>query len=87
VPGIYDEVERAQRIRVRAQDRHVVVFERDLEGIRAVCLQHEMDHLEGKLFVDYLSSLKRDRIRRKLEKERRDRAPAGRAPAGAAQSR
>jgi peptide deformylase len=46
-----------------------------------------MDHLEGKLFVDYLSSLKRDRIRRKLEKERRDRAPAGRAPAGAAQSR
>lgn len=78
VPGIYDEVERAQRIRVRAQDRHGAVFERELEGIAAVCLQHEMDHLDGKLFVDYLSSLKRDRIRRKLEKERR--APSGAAP-------
>ena len=87
VPGIYDEVERAQRIRVRAQDRHGAPFELDLEGIRAVCLQHEMDHLEGKLFVDYLSFLKRDRIRRKLEKGRRERAPADRTPAGAASSR
>ena len=87
VPGIYDEVERAQRIRVRAQDRHGAVFERELDGIRAVCLQHEMDHLEGKLFVDYLSSLKRDRIRRKLEKVRRDRPSADRVPAGAALSR
>ena len=87
VPGIYDEVERAQRIRVRAQDRDGKVFERELDGIRAVCLQHEMDHLDGKLFVDYLSSLKRDRIRRKLEKERRDRPAAGRTPAGAALTR
>lgn len=87
VPGIYDEVERAQRIRVRAQDRHGITFERELDGIRAVCLQHEMDHLEGKLFVDYLSSLKRDRIRRKLEKTRRDRATPERVPVGSALSR
>jgi peptide deformylase len=80
-------VERAQRVRVRAQDRHGATFERDLDGILAVCLQHEMDHLDGKLFVDYLSSLKRDRIRRKLEKERRERGPqsaAAKVPAGAA---
>lgn len=51
-----------------------MTFERDLEGLHAVCLQHEMDHLEGKLFVDYLSMLKRDRVRRKLEKDRRERA-------------
>lgn len=74
VPGIFDEVERAQRVRVRAHDQHGIRFERDLEGIAAVCLQHEMDHLEGKLFVDYLSMLKRDRARRKLEKDRRERA-------------
>jgi peptide deformylase len=73
VPQIYEEVQRAARVRVRAQDRHGQAFERDLEGLLAVCLQHEMDHLEGKLFVDYLSTLKRDRIRRKLEKERRER--------------
>jgi peptide deformylase len=87
VPGIFDTVERAQRVRVRAQDRHGAHFECDLEGIGAVCLQHEMDHLDGKLFVDYLSSLKRDRIRRKLEKERRERGPqsaAAKSPAGAA---
>ena len=87
VPGIFDTVERAQRVRVRAQDRHGATFERDLDGILAVCLQHEMDHLDGKLFVDYLSSLKRDRIRRKLEKERRERGPqsaAAKVPAGAA---
>ena len=87
VPGIFDTVERAQRVRVRAQDRHGTTFERDLDGILAVCLQHEMDHLDGKLFVDYLSSLKRDRIRRKLEKERRERGPqstAAKVPAGAA---
>jgi peptide deformylase len=71
VPEIYDDVKRAERVRVRAQDRTGAVFERELEGQLAVCLQHEMDHLDGKLFVDYLSSLKRERIRRKLEKERR----------------
>jgi peptide deformylase len=80
VPTIFEEVERAARVRVRAQDRHGNTFERDLDGLLAVCLQHEMDHLEGKLFVDYLSSLKRDRIRRKLEKERRERGNAPRTP-------
>jgi len=76
VPQVYEKVQRAERVRVRAQDRRGEWFERELEGLAAVCLQHEMDHLDGKLFVDYLSSLKRDRIRRKLEKERREQAPA-----------
>ena len=74
VPGIFDEIERAAQIRVRAQDRTGAVFEQDYEGMLAVCIQHEMDHLEGKLFVDYLSDLKRQRIRKKLEKERKSRA-------------
>ncbi len=73
VPQIFENVQRAARVRVRAQDRTGVHYERDLDGLLAVCLQHEMDHLVGKLFVDYLSTLKRDRIRRKLEKERRER--------------
>jgi peptide deformylase len=77
VPGIYEDVERAERIRVRARDRHGATFERDLDGLLAVCLQHEMDHLQGKLFVDYLSDLKRERIRKKLERERKDRAAGG----------
>ena len=76
VPQVYEKVQRAERVRVRAQDRRGEWFERELEGLAAVCLQHEMDHLDGKLFVDYLSSLKRDRIRRRLEKERREQAPA-----------
>ncbi|MFT3906939.1 MAG: peptide deformylase [Steroidobacteraceae bacterium] len=71
VPQVFDDVRRAARVRVRAQDVKGVSFERDLDGQLAVCLQHEMDHLTGKLFVDYLSNLKRERIRRKLEKERR----------------
>ncbi len=74
VPGVFDAVKRAARIRVRAQDRNGQVFERDCAELLAVCVQHEMDHLEGKLFVDYLSSLKRDRIRKKLDKERKVRA-------------
>jgi peptide deformylase len=74
VPGIFDDVKRAAKIRVRAQDRTGAVFERDCEGVLAVCVQHEMDHLEGKFFVDYLSDLKRQRIRKKLEKERKQRA-------------
>ena len=74
VPGIFDDVKRAERIRVRAQDRTGAVFERDCEGVLAVCVQHEMDHLDGKLFVDYLSDLKRQRIRKKLEKDRKQRA-------------
>jgi peptide deformylase len=73
VPGIFDDVKRAAKIRLRAQDRNGATFERDYEGVLAVCIQHEMDHLEGKLFVDYLSDLKRERIRKKLEKERRER--------------
>jgi peptide deformylase len=90
VPGIFDEVERAQRVRVRALDREGKPFEVELEGLPAVCLQHEMDHLDGKLFVDYLSMLKRDRIRRKLDKDRRDRAAkpsGGKVPATAALER
>jgi len=76
VPGIFDDVERAQRIRVRALDRNGEQFEMDAEGLLAVCVQHEMDHLDGKLFVDYLSELKRQRIRKKLEKERKLRGTA-----------
>lgn len=71
VPGIYEKVERADRVRVRSLGRDGEPFEQDLEGLPAVCLQHEMDHLEGKLFVDYLSELKRNRIRKKLEKHAR----------------
>jgi peptide deformylase len=77
VPGIFDEVKRAAKVRVRSQDRTGAVVERDFEGVLAVCVQHEMDHLEGKLFVDYLSDLKRQRIRKKLEKERKHRAARG----------
>jgi peptide deformylase len=80
VPNIFDEVKRAAKIRLRSHDANGVVSERDYEDILAVCIQHEMDHLEGKLFVDYLSDLKRERIRKKLEKERRERA----APVGSA---
>jgi peptide deformylase len=74
VPGYFDEVERAERIRVRALDRDGRSFECDLEGLLAVCVQHEVDHLDGRLFVDYLSELKRQRVRKKIEKERRLRA-------------
>jgi peptide deformylase len=74
VPGIFDEVKRAATVRARAQDLTGKVFEVDLDGLAAVCLQHEMDHLEGKLFVDYLSDLKRERIRKKLDKDRKERA-------------
>jgi peptide deformylase len=76
VPGIFDDIQRAARVRVRAQDRSGAVFEQDLDGVVGVCLQHELDHLEGKLFVDYLSDMKRDRIRKKLEKERKERIAA-----------
>ena len=83
VPEVFELVERAERVRVRAQDRQGRHFEAGLDGLLAVCLQHEMDHLEGKLFVDYLSSLKRERIRRRLEKERRERGGAPRSRASA----
>jgi peptide deformylase len=78
VPGVFDQVQRAAKIRVRAQDRNGETFERDYEGTLAVCVQHEMDHIDGKLFVDYLSDLKRERIRKKLEKERKGRGSRGR---------
>ena len=71
VPGIYETVERADWIKVRALDRDGNPFEMEADGLKAVCIQHEIDHLDGKLFVDYLSSLKRTRIRKKLEKARR----------------
>jgi peptide deformylase len=87
VPNIFEEVERAARVRVRAQDANGDSFERELDGLAAVCLQHEMDHLAGKLFVDYLSGLKRERIRRKLEKERRERASGAAKPAARAAAR
>jgi peptide deformylase len=70
VPGIYEKVKRADHIKVRALDKHGESFEMDAGGLLSVCIQHEMDHLEGKLFVDYLSDLKRQRIRKKLEKIR-----------------
>lgn len=71
VPGYYEEVSRPRRIRVKALDRNGEPFELVAEGLLAVCLQHEVDHLDGKLFVDYLSSLKRQRIKSKLQKEQR----------------
>ena len=74
VPGFYETVRRAERIQVRAYDEHGNAHEFEAEGLEAVCIQHEMDHLEGKLFVDYLSNLKRDRIRTKLLKQQRQKA-------------
>lgn len=71
VPGIFAEVERAERIRVKALDRNGEPFEMDAEGLLATCIQHEIDHLDGKLFVDYLTPLKRQKVKRLLEKQRR----------------
>ncbi len=71
VPGIYEMVERAARIRVRALDPDGRPMEMEAEGLQAVCIQHEIDHLDGRLFVDYLTEMKRRRIRKKLEKLRR----------------
>ncbi len=74
VPGYYEEVERANHIRVAFLDRDGKETEMEAEGLLAVCIQHEMDHLEGKLFVDYLSEAKRSRIRKRLERDRRQQA-------------
>ena len=71
VPGNYAKVERAESITVKALDQNGESFELDAEGLLAICIQHELDHLKGKLFIDYLSPLKRQRIRKKLEKEAR----------------
>ena len=73
VPCIYEDVERAERIRVRVMDLSGKTREFDADGLLAVCIQHEIDHLDGKLFVDYLSDLKRQRIRKRIEKEERER--------------
>ena len=74
VPGFYDTVCRPQRIKVRALNEQGEAYEEELGGLLAICLQHEIDHLDGKLFVDYLSPLKRNRIRKKLEKAHRAKA-------------
>lgn len=71
VPGFYESVERIDRIRVTAQDIHGKAFTLDADGLLSVCIQHEIDHLDGKLFVDYISALKRNRIKTKLEKQHR----------------
>ena len=76
VPGIYDRVERAAQIRVRALNEQGQTYEFDAEGLLAVCVQHELDHLDGKVFVEYLSSLKLNRIKTKLRKQERETAKA-----------
>ncbi len=75
VPGFFEMVTRSERIRVEALDRNGDPLSLDADGLLAVCIQHEIDHLDGKLFVDHISALKRQRIRRKLEKEQRHPAP------------
>ncbi|CAG7856615.1 Peptide deformylase 1 [biofilm metagenome] len=68
VPGFFEKVKRAERIKVKALNKEGKPFEMEADDLLAVCIQHELDHLEGKLFVDYISSLKRQRIKKKLEK-------------------
>lgn len=75
VPGAYDTVTRAEKVRIRAQDRHGEFFEMTADGLLGECFQHEIDHLNGKLFVDLLSPLKRAMARRKLEKYKRHQKP------------
>jgi peptide deformylase len=86
VPGVFDEIQRAAKVRLRWHDVTGELIERDLDDILAVCVQHEMDHLEGKLFVDYLSDLKRERIRKKLDKDRKERAQRAPQSAGSARA-
>lgn len=74
VPGFYEKITRPEHVRVTALDRDGNSFTIEPEGLLAVCIQHEMDHLQGKLFVDYVSSMKRQRIRKKLEKQQKVRA-------------
>lgn len=74
VPGIYGKITRAARVKVKAQDLEGAPFEVEADGLLAVCLQHEIDHLDGKVFVDYLSQLKQNRIRTKLLKQAREEA-------------
>ena len=72
MPGIYDKVTRAEQVRVRALNQKGETFELDAEGLLAVCIQHELDHLDGKVFVEYLSKLKQTRIKSKLQKQARE---------------
>ena len=72
IPGVYETVKRPAEVRIAAVDRDGNPYEMDADGLLAVCIQHEIDHLNGKLFVDYLSPLKRNRIRKRLEKWIRD---------------
>ncbi|MDC3263937.1 MAG: peptide deformylase [Porticoccaceae bacterium] len=74
VPGFYEKIDRPAHVMIRALDGEGKAFEEEAEGLLAVCIQHEIDHLEGKLFVDYLSPFKRQRIRKKLEKIHRQNA-------------
>jgi peptide deformylase len=74
VPGFYETVERPKKVKVEALDQHGNSFTIEPEGLLAVCIQHEIDHLDGKLFVDYISPMKRNRIRKKLEKQHRSQA-------------
>jgi peptide deformylase len=74
VPGVYETVTRAAKVTVRALDANGIAFERTAEGMLAVCIQHEMDHLEGRVFVEYLSRLKRSRIKARMEKQLRQTA-------------
>ena len=71
VPGVYDNVQRAERIRIQAMDENGQPFELEADDLLAVCIQHEIDHLDGKVFVDYLSPLKQQRIGKKLQKRQR----------------
>jgi peptide deformylase len=80
VPQIYDKVERHARVTVRALGRDGQPYQFDAEGLESVCVQHEMDHLVGKVFVEYLSALKRDRIKTKMQKKTREEQSAGPAP-------
>jgi peptide deformylase len=82
VPGFYEKVTRAESVEVRGLDRNGEPLKMEANGLLAVCIQHEMDHLEGKLFVDYLSPLKRQLARRKVKKEQRTRATPSATDAG-----
>ena len=76
VPGVYASVDRVEKVKIEAQDVNGIPFETDADELLSICIQHEVDHLEGKVFVDYLSRLKRDRVRRKLMKDQKQTEPA-----------
>lgn len=82
IPGVFEKVRRAERVTVRALDRDGEPFERTVDGLLAVCVQHEIDHLDGRLFIDHLSLLKRQRINKRLAKQRRRDATDDRRAAG-----